>query len=540
MVSARTQAKQLVMTALERSSLTIDEYAEKVIAFAETGDQVARRAAVRQRVDVLRDAWGPQLKASLKNWTVPEVYKQVVGDEEDHLDLMDNPAKRVWTELGVLYTSPPRRTTKSGKDNGDRYNDLIKDTDPPFPVYWQMVEELLQACNEVLIWPDVVTDMDGNKTKYNRYATGDTLTLVTTDKDTLECILIHDERKDPLTNETRKIYKLWTAKWHAVYESGVDKQGQTIIRRVGQVPEARTPEEEEDDGYSNPYGGWVHYLIRRRPWQDTIFDSTSGADLMDGTIRGGEARQFFRYNQKMHGYKMLAATGHIDEQAIEQQIMGAAHLLRIPGADVSTQVLDWQINMKDAQSVLEDDELRLAASRGIGPERYKRKSYNTGVGARQAERPLAELRTKMAPIMIAAENAYFKAAASVWSAHGVDGVHDPDDEMIIDYAPLAYQEDPKQQLEIEKSEVALGLESPVTLLQRRRPELSREQAKEAIQKTMDEIAWFNDMKVQHNVPSDPSNESASAEVNGAMGPVVRDGVTPPGSPPGQAEAQAEE
>jgi len=519
--SRATAARQLVLRSYERSALTIDEYAEIVIAYAESPEETVRRRLTRRRLDVLRDAWGPLLKASFEGWTTPAVQDAVLGPGRDHLDLSRNPAKRIWHDLSVLYTSPAERSTAPAA-NGEAYNKILRRTG--FDVFWPVVEELAQACNEVLVWPDVIT-VGGRKIPRHRYATGDVFSIVATDRDPciIEAVVIHDEWRDT-AGQKWKQWKIWTEDWHAVYERDTDTG---MLRRADVV---------EDGAADNPFGMLPQHLIRIKPWQDTILDATSGEDIVDGTLYGGESQQFIRYHQKMSGFKQAAVTG-ADLDEMPQQMLDPGAVFRIQGVDASLTIVDWQLNLKAAQDVMDADELRLAASVGINPEKYKRTaSYQSGFGARLSERPLELLRASMVPVFDEAEAAYYRAACKVWAAHGIEGAPDPDAEFRVKHAPYQFPEDPGAQLDLEAKELALFQADYVELVKRRRPELTDAQALELIRTRGVNIEEVQRMKVAHNVPGNMMNESADAEANGAMGPVVRD-ASRPGSQPGEANSE---
>lgn len=520
-VSARTQAQQLVSTSYERSALTLEEYAEVAIGYAESRAECDRRAATRRRVMILRDAWGPLLKESFSSWTTPEIQTRVLGSNKQHLDLSDNVAKRIWTELSVLYKRPPRRTTRKAPRNGERYMELMEDTD--FHTFWMTVELMVQACNECLIWPTVI-DWRGEKLIQHCYATPDKFTVIAADVNPqlLECVVLLEEYTD-LSGKEHKQYVLWTDEWHAVFERRAGVAGREgELTRVDLVP-AQLPDKPEDDSSAaNPYGRIPMHLIRRVPWQDVTLDCTSGEDLMDGTIKGGEARQFFRYFQKMSGFKMLFATGQVDE--VPDTLLDTSELGRITGHELGLHVVDFQLDLKAQQEVIQTDQLSLAAGRGISPELYRKQSYATARGGKQAERSLDETRVKMYEPLSRAERVHYRTFCVVADVHGIENPPDKDARLSLDYAPLAHPAEPEKQALVDQQDVAMGLESHITILMKRDPSLTYRDAQAIIKRNWEDIATVQRMKVTHNIASKPTNESRTAEANGATGPMVRDGA----------------
>lgn len=520
-VHLRTQAQQLVLTSYERSSMTLLQYAEAVIKYAESGPEVARRAASRKRVAMLRDAWGPLLKAAFENWTTPAVQMAVMGANRDHMDLSHNPAKNIWGELSVTYKLPPVRTTPEKLEDGVRYVELLN-RDSDFNLFCQVVEVLLEACNEVLIWPDVIERADGTKSIKHRYATPDQFSLVVLEEDPteLEAIIIIDEYTT-LGGQIKKCYRLWTPAWHAQFERGTDG-----LERTGFVAPGPDTAPEVDNTADNPYGRFHMQLVRLTDWGDTLLDATTGEDLVDLTIHGGIERALYRYMQKMSGFKTGVAVGQsIDNPP--QQLLDPGAIIRIE-TDGTFQVVDWSVSLKDRLDCMMSDEVAAAASRGINPERYKKTgNYQSGFGARMSERGLAELRAKRSSIFARVEARYKEAACVVWAAHGIEDVPDPAIKLEVKHAPLEYPEAPLDQLQVEEKELSIGLQSQVTLVQRRNPEWTEKQALDFVRKNLEVIAEVNDLKTKRNIPNNPETQGADAEANGMMGPAVRDGQMAP-------------
>ena len=517
-------ARTVVERSLESSAIDIDAYAAAVIKYAESPQEVTRRAEVQLRIDIYRDAWLSALQTVLSASLKPAVYDvvKVFGD------LSRNPAKRIWRELAVLYTAPARRWTDK-TDDGEKYQKIQKQARyTPFATFWPDVEELLQVCNDVLIWPEVVTLDDGAKLPVNRYAAGNSWTIVwsTQVPGMMECVCELRDIEDP-NGKSDRVYHIWTDQWYAAFR----KNEKGDLERNDIVQEA---------GPRNPYRRLPHWLIRRRSWQDLDLDVTSGNDLVRGTLSGGVAQQFYRYHQKMSGFKQVAVTGSDIETSGPQQLLDPGAVLRMVGQDMSLQIIDWQLDLSSAQHVMDIDELRLAAANGINPERFKRTAnYQTTFGAAMSERPVEHLRSRMVPVLGLAEEQYYVSCCHVWDCHGLDDVPDPDADFRVEHVPLHAPEDPEKQLETDAKELALLLVDHIGLLKRRHPELSDDQAKEELRRIAGNIEEVQKLKVQHNIPSDPTTESRSAEANGRLGPLVRDAGKPPGPRPGQPPAEGE-
>ncbi len=516
-VSVQSPARQLVLASYQRSALDIDEYATYAIRYAKSGQEMARKAAVNNRVQVLLDAWGPLLKSAMENWLAPAVQDAVMGVERDQIDRSRNPAKHIWEELAALYRLPAKRTTPERKSDADAYNKLVEGT--KFDLFWRRVERLLQACNEVLIWPTVVErEVNGQrvKTLKHRMAVGNTVTLIGCDEDAteIECVVLEDRYWD-LGETHHERFILWTNEWHAVYES-IDG-GKP--KRVGKVDIGA----EEDSSTANPYGELPFVLVRLEDWDQMIWDQTSGADLVDLTVHGGKERLFYRYLQKMGGFKQLAQLG-LSQEKPPKQLMDPGAIMQIQSENAL--LIDWQTDLKARLECMSMDELSGAAAKGINPQRYKQSGdYQTGAGAERADRGLIERRSCAALIFGPAEAEYKRKCIIVADAHGYrpagvpTGWKGPDKDIPLEvkHAPMEYPESPKDQLDLDEGRISLGLDSAVSIMMREHPGWTEVQAKAEIRKNLENTAEVNDMKTRHNMPDNPENESKTAEANGAMG-----------------------
>ena len=519
-------AVQLVRASYERSGVDVDEYALRAIRYCESGTENTRRELARRRVNILKDATAPLIRAALKNWLTDAVFDAVTGKNGDHIDITRNPAKRIWEDMASLYSRPPLRTTKR-KTDINAYLELLKGT--KFDSFWQAVEARLQACNQVLIWPDVVTDSSGKKTVKHRYATPDTFSVIANEDDAtrIEAIILIDKWVD-IAGTARCRYILWSDKWHAQYEpDGYDDDGKLKVKRTGQL-------DEDLETFANPYGRMVQTLLSKEYLNDELLDQTSGEDLVNLTVGNGERRCILRYTEKMSGFKSILATGSSVDKP-PQSLLDPAAVSVLEGGEVKATLVDWQVDLEKQQKVFDRDEERAAASRGINAQLYKAGGdYQNATVAKGAERGLTERRIHDAPIYIDGEASYALDLSLVARTHGVKDPPAKDIELEVMHAPIEYPTDPKAQSEIDKTDISLGLASAVTICQRRHPTWDVKKCEKFIAENMETTAKINEVKVKRNLPDNPENESASAEDNGRMGgrPPVGDNQEPTKTPPG--------
>jgi hypothetical protein len=286
----------------------------------------------------------------------------------------------------------------------------------------------------------------------------------------------------------------------------------------------------------NPYGVIPQIHIRTDPASEELLDYTSGEDLVHLTLRMGEERLFYRYLQKMGGFKQLAALGPEAEETQEQQLLDPGSLLKLPTE--RAQVVDWTVPLKERLECMNIDELSAAASRGINPQRFRHSAdYQTTFGARRADRGLIERRTRSAEIWRPAECQYRDRLCLVARVHGVSDVPTTAARLDVDFAPPFEAEDPNTQTAVDTADVAMGLASAISILMRRNPDWTEEQARRTLEKNMTDTAWVNEMKATRQIPDDPRNQSRQAEIDGASGPEKRDA---PKSAAGAGEEIADE
>lgn len=518
-IYVRTQAEQMVISSRERSAIDVDEYARKAIDYSKSSAEISRKNAVDRRIKILKDAWGPILKAAIEDWLRPEIQDLVMGEKRSQLDLSRNPAKQIWKELSVLYKLPPKRTTPADESDVEKYTELLRGTN--FHGACQMAELLLNACNEVVIWPDVIK-YNGKKIIRHRVAAGNTITAIpmAEDQSLVECY-VHTYEYVDLFAGKQVLYVVWTGDWHVTYRD--DDSGE--LERVGYID----PDLHESS-VDNPYGELPHVHVRLVNWPDGPWDITSGEDLADLTIHGGKDRAFYRYLQKVSGFKQAIFSGNFDK--VPQTLLDPGYAIKLEGDAINATIVDWSVPLRERLQCMMDDELSAAASRGINPQRYRQTGdYQTANSAAQADRGLDEARHQRAPILEDFEKRYKRKLCIVAAKHGLENVPDPEVELEVTYQPIDYPEDPRAQAELDKLEISLGVKSQLDIVRRNHPDWDDDQCKQYIIDTLDVISWIAEEKTKRNVADDPTVQTASAESNGALGPKIRDGIIAKDSQP---------
>lgn len=509
--------ERVVRESLESSALTLDAFAQQMIAYAESSSENARRVLCDRRRLISKDAWGDLLKADVKNWVEPVTAAAVMGANHQQVDISKNPFRDICKELAVLYKEPPIRTTQGSKA-GEQYKKLLEGTN--LDLFWSQVDEALEVYNDVIIYP-VVVERAGKKIIKHRWAAGNVVTVLLDEDDPTTPIayLFCDTYYDIKGNERTK-YVLWTENWHAVYSDDGSRLD------VGDNPGV------------NPYAPEMMFVpIHRYASDDCFWDQTSGEDLINLTLNTGKLRTFTNYEWKMSCFKQLALVGqNIDSQPVQLRDPCSTLVFE---ADAQLHVVDWTSNFTMRREYIEADLAQAAATRGINPDRMRRKgNYNTSQAVRMADAGLIERRQAKAPIFQAAEQAYYRKVCLLARHHDLDIQPDPDAILDVQHSPLRLPEDPKGDLEYSEFATRLGVESPLELIRRQHPSWTMEQCRQHMQENLKVAAEIMAWRARNNIPADLRNESLTAEQNGRLGPLVRDNRQPPSSSsPGETDVR---
>ena len=526
-----SRVEQMVWFSYQGSGLDAVDYARECVRLAQSSSERTRRALVARRRAIITDNWQSIVYEDLKTRLRPELHKYVMGASGEYCDISRNPAKTIWQETAVLYKAPAQRETPEAPDDAERYRRLVRGTQ--FNTFWASVEFELMCFNDLVIWPTVIARRGAPALRHNK-AAGDTVTAVFDpalgDSEPFALVLIdnwHDGTRD------RERYIWWTPKWRAVFDDAGDPNRLDPVT-LDPIDDA-TP-------INNPYGAMPFTYLHVDPYYPAFWNQTLGDDLIELTIKTARQQTQTADLFNRSGHKQLVSTGLGIKKPERTLLDPGAHI--IVNGDGSTQIIDWTIDFESRQRVIDNDEARAAGTYGINPERLRKTSYQTAEGARMTERPLEERRAKMREPLSDAERSYREAVIVVSRVDRLAEAEDLPDSgvwMEIVHAPIAYPGDPKQQLEVDAAEIALGVTSPIEILQRRFPGISREEAKKRLRDNLQEQAEVAKIKQQFNVAANPVNRGADDEANGRRGPMERDGMDDngqiqPGSPPGQQEA----
>lgn len=529
--------EQLVAMSYEASALDALDYGRECVRLAQSNAERTRRQAMARRRAIVEDNWRDLVYSDLKTRLRAELHSYVMGPHGEYCDISRNPAKNIWQETAVLYKSPAARETPAKPDDAELYRRLTRGT--KFNSFWAAVEYELPVYNDLVIWPTVV-ELRGRRVLRHNKAAGDTVTAIYDPELGGQAepyaLVFVDSWSDG--TRARERYFWWTPQWRAIFDDDAD------LTRLDQQTLAPIDDDDKNaPSFDNPYGRMIFTYLHVDPHRASFWNQTSGEDLIGLTLKTARQQTQTADLFNRSGHKQIVATGTSIRQG-EKTLLDTGALIKVLGDGVSAQLVDWTIDFESRQRVIDNDEARAAASYGINPERLRKTSYQTAEGARLTERPLEERRAKTREPFCDAERDYRRDLIRVCEVDRPDGVEelpDPNVWMEVTHAPIAYPGDPKQQLDVDAAEISLGIISPVEVIQRRYPGISRDEALKRLRDNLQDAAEVARIKQQFNMADDPRNRGADDEQNGRRGPEVRDGQTDsgqpdPGSPPGHQPA----
>lgn len=497
-----TAAELIVLDSKLRSVTDFVDYARQLIEVAEGEPERCRREKISRRRAILTDNWSKYVDADIRARATPQIADLICGKYGELIDISRNPARDIWSESAVLYKQAANRFTEP-RDQGEVYIELTEETG--LDTFWQSVELGVEAFNDVVLWPSVVE----GELRHN-WAAGDTV-----------CVAFEGaERRNPFAvllidswteqGRLRKRYFFETAAWRAMFD---EDKGRLSLQ-------TGYPQDDAEGGWENPLGELRYTFLHRDPYSPHWWDTTTGEDLVQLSIKTGRHETDMQYMHHRSSHKQLLVSGEMLPK-IEGQLLDVSSAIKIQGSAISSQLIDWQVDFAGRLEIMNTEETRAAASRGINAERLRKSSYQSADAAQLAERGLTERRERKEAIFRDAEARYYRKVCLVADANGLDAP-DPDVSLQITYAPIEYPTDPLARLALSRERIRLGVESPLDIIKADHPTWPDDRCLEELTRNVAIRAQVAEIMASRNIPTDPGNQSATAEQNGAMGPMVRD------------------
>lgn len=268
----------------------------------------------------------------------------------------------------------------------------------------------------------------------------------------------------------------------------------------------------------NPFGRIP--IISLHPYErlSTYWCPTAGESLVEANMGVATLTALALRKLKARGFNQIVVAGDAMRFPKGQAMDEESAILAPEG----TQVTELA-NVADAENYLkliEAIENRAAAEYGISRARLNREKQDAD------DTGLTEQRAEMVKLMTMAEMELFEVVKLV-SAETSDRQLPADAMMSIDFGEYQYRVDPKSDLEVWDQKRKMGVRNLLDQVKAENPEVRTDaDAWVEVDRNLEVEAEYIRRRVERNIPADGNvmAPGQNPEANGAMGPMVRDGM----------------
>ena len=436
----------------------------------ELGDK-QRRTEMARRLLVFRDDWKGLLAELITHQFTRENSEQL----RKVLDTTNNPLKRIVRETSTIYTREPVWSFADGVD-GEQFRDVLDKGN--WASKMQDVNEYVNVCNACLVQ---VVPCEG--TLRFDIITPDELKVWQDKHDPTRAIAYAYRQSMIDTSRTLERWHFWSRDPAGPAHRVLDADGNDISKEFG--VDGINPYVDED---GVPILPGVIYL-RRWP-TSTIWDTTSGNDLYQGTLTIASLETQINHFFRTDAIQQKWASGRVEAAGNQQGGTGAMLEIRSPdGTPVNVGQFNSQSDWVGLRQVINDKLSSLLANYGLTRVELTG-DVTSGFSLRVRKEGLMELRRRQLPIYERSDLEMYGVVAAVWN---YALTHDSDDYAIegdmiewpseaqpeIDYAPVNVELTVQEQqikLALDRERVAMSLETPISLIQHDKPNLSNDEA----------------------------------------------------------------
>lgn len=399
-----------------------------------------------------------------------------------------NVTRRIVDEVASLYDKPAVRTLASATEN-KRFHE--EERRLKLHEVMQETHRLLQLCNEVLVWQYTGAD---EKTRL-RVVTPDLFDALPDPRDqrVMAGVLIDVCPMSIAPNRERlPHYELWDAQYRYLLNAAGE-----LVDETG-MP-AAAPLEHGQDRIPG-------VLLHKREPTDRLLDSRPGRDITSAHLGVGLLNVMIMRLSKSQGERQPILKGNLANVAKNQRMDGETPIALPP--EVEALMLDSKTDPDHYISVKKEKLTSVAQTYGIGYEQltYQESSDAASGKSYQLRREkLSELRGEQRR----------RAYTNEYEVIDLMGF-DPEGAK-VDHQEQAMPQDAVEEVDLLEKKMRLGLDSPITYLMRKDPDLDRGGAEALLRENLSD--WQKLVAVQRsmNMPNDPTKPGEDPKVNGAKG-----------------------
>lgn len=403
----------------------------------------------------------------------------------------ENVTRRIIDEVASLYDEPAKRKLKNDAEQ-ERFRD--EERRLHFHELLQENQRLLTLCNETLIW-----QFDGiDNQKKLRIVTSDAFDAIPHPIDPLveAGILIDRAPVTILQGDARKQLPHWEL-WDDTYRYLINAYGWLVDEQGKMV----------DKPIEHGLGRIPGVLLHRREPTTKILDADHGTDIVSAHLSVTWLNMMVMRLAKVQGENQPVLQGNLAQLA-QGQVMNGEKPLMLPPETKATMlgmVTDPEHYIKAKRDVISS----VCRTYGMSYEQY-----SISESARETSGKAYEVRrVKLTEIRAEARRRALVNERLVIDLMGFDT-----DGMRVDHREQALPQDAIEEVALLSDKMRMGLDSPVTFLQRKDPDLHREDAIKQIQDNLADYAMLIVMVRALNMPSgaDAANPGLNPQGNGKL------------------------
>jgi hypothetical protein len=224
-------------------------------------------------------------------------------------------------------------------------------------------------------------------------------------------------------------------------------------------------------------------VFHRQEPADTFWDQDTGRDLYNAAILTGVKMTLFDYYFKTASFKQIYAIG--DKVDVPSgQVLDPLTVFTASGLGAAVGTLDLQIDMDKLVNALVFQINSIINNYGISADAWTLSvAEMSGRALKIKNQALLELRQDQEPLYRNAEQELFEKTRIVNNAHvgapGIEWEKIPEDATLeLDFGEIEFPEDPKDELEFEKSRLKTGIISLGQFYQHFNPDVTDEKEAE--------------------------------------------------------------
>lgn len=421
-----------------------------------------RKIKFRERLNILHDSLKPVVLSQLAYMFSPETFE----DMKNYVDVSNNLAKRICSELSIVYKEEPNRKV-TPKSPDKRYQEI--QTQMRLNDKMGRVNFYLNGLNDLILFPAIY----GNRIDLN-ILTPDKVTVFEDEDDPtmIEALAIEDfyynEQGKKIT-----LYYFWSPLEHYILDENFNKQ-YVFGNEQGLNPYW----EFNKDRQSHCFYPFI--AAHNTPRCHSFWDETTGMDLFEATKSIAIKNSFIYFMFPMQFKQMAIQNEGIDtgQQSVKNpQIKSPLHVMQTNG---QTQVLDWQSQLVQLKEIVESQLYQVGSNYGISAENFKLTAVETSGFARMiAKERLLEIRANQVKNYREIEAQIFLSSAIANNLYQLGSEISESSKFSIDFKEPGFPSDPSMELDVLQKKISLGMTNILDEIKKQNPDIKTDDEAEA-------------------------------------------------------------